>query len=293
MKKVRYIFEYTIFSLFMIIFRCLPLDWASGLGGFTGRSIGPFLPITKRAHFHLGRAFPDLNRKERRAIIRDMWDNLGRVFAEYPHLEQIGRERVLLVNTDDIEKYKKECASIIFISGHIANWEATGISLLKQMDIKVSPVYRAPNNPYIDRAIKKFRSVSGQMNAYPKSSRGTRELVKAVKDGEHVAILFDQKYRQGVSVPFFGYDAKTSPAFADLGLKFKCPVIPGQIIRDSGAHFRLVFYPPLPIHDQDGRPREAQAIVKDAQKLLEQWIADHPSQWLWLHRRWPKNDDKA
>src|SRR6266513_2509933 len=63
----------------------LPLDWASAIGGGLGRLIGPFLGISKRARRNIRRAFPEISDAEIERVITGMWDNLGRVAAEYPH----------------------------------------------------------------------------------------------------------------------------------------------------------------------------------------------------------------
>src|SRR2546430_963155 len=70
-------------------FGLLPLDWASAIGGLLARNIGPLLGITKRARLNLRRAFPTLSDAEIERVIRLMWDNLGRVAVEYPHLKKI------------------------------------------------------------------------------------------------------------------------------------------------------------------------------------------------------------
>ena len=70
-------------------FGWLSIERASRLGGFLGRTLGPRLPVSKRARDNLRRAFPDKDGTEIEDIVRGLWDNLGRVAAEYPHLGKI------------------------------------------------------------------------------------------------------------------------------------------------------------------------------------------------------------
>src|SRR5262249_24756835 len=70
-------------------FGLLPIDWASALGADLARRIGPSLGISERARRNLRRAFPGLPEIEVECIVTEMWDNLGRVAAEYPHLREI------------------------------------------------------------------------------------------------------------------------------------------------------------------------------------------------------------
>jgi KDO2-lipid IV(A) lauroyltransferase len=67
----------------------LPLDCASALGGALARRIGPFLGVSKHARRNISRAFPKLSETEIGRVVAGMWDNLGRVAAEYPHLRNI------------------------------------------------------------------------------------------------------------------------------------------------------------------------------------------------------------
>ena len=134
----------------------LPLDWASALGGALARRIGPSLGISQRARRNLGRAFPGLPEIEIERIVAGMWDNLGRVAAEYPHLRKIrvfeagGR-----VETHGFEHMDGAVAAgrrMIIFSGHIANWEI-GMLAAVQYRISVAQIYRAANNPLVDRMI--------------------------------------------------------------------------------------------------------------------------------------------
>src|SRR5258708_14557420 len=73
-------------ALFFAAMGALPIDAASALGGWLARHIGPRLGISARARRNLGAALPELSAGEIERVLRGMWDNLGRVAAEYPHL---------------------------------------------------------------------------------------------------------------------------------------------------------------------------------------------------------------
>jgi hypothetical protein len=70
-------------------FKVLPLDCASALGGVLARRIGPFLGVSKLARRNLRGAFPELSDDGIERVVTGMWDNLGRVAAEYPHVGKI------------------------------------------------------------------------------------------------------------------------------------------------------------------------------------------------------------
>ena len=70
-------------------FKLLPRDCASALGGALARRIGPSLGVSRHARRNLSRAFPEFPETEIARVVAGMWDNLGRVVAEYPHLRKI------------------------------------------------------------------------------------------------------------------------------------------------------------------------------------------------------------
>jgi KDO2-lipid IV(A) lauroyltransferase len=281
MKNLRYLTEAILFHILMFILGLLPLDVASNFGGWVGRSIGPRLAASRKAFRNLQLALPDLDENRYDEIIKGMWDNLGRVMAEYPHLDEIGKSRVEVTNPEVARQLEKDEQPAILFGAHIANWEC-GAYGLAQHGLDVGGVYRAPNNPWMQKTINKLRSRPG----YPKSKTGMRLLMKALKDGEHIGILIDQKYNEGVAVPFLGHLAMTSPAFVQLAQKFKCPMVSVHIVRTKGANFQVTLSEPVDLFDGSGAPLPIEDIIKVAHRHLEEWIKERPEQWLWLHKRW-------
>ncbi|MGH7115328.1 MAG: lysophospholipid acyltransferase family protein [Stellaceae bacterium] len=269
-------------------FGLLPIDWASAVGGAIGRRLGPFLGVSKRARINLRRSFPELSEGEIERIVTGMWDNLGRVAAEYPHLrtirvfEQGGR-----VETHGAEHIDRALAAgrrMIIFSGHIANWEIAGLAAA-QHGAPVTQIYRAANNPLIDRLIAGFR---GDRGGYiPKGAAAARRAFAVLSRGEHLTLLADQKLNDGIAAPFFGRPAMTAPALAVFALHFDCAVLPVRVERLGGAHFRLTVFPPLPLPRSGVLEADIAALTAAVNVTLEAWIRDRPELWLWVHRRWP------
>ena len=268
-------------------FAALPLDCASALGGAIGRLIGPFFGISERARRNIRCAFPGSSESEIARIIRGMWDNLGRVTAEYPHLRKIrvfepgGR-----VETHGFEYMDQAVATgrrMIIFSGHLANWEI-GMLAAVQYGISVSQIYRAANNPLVDRMITRFRGDAGEL--IPKGAGGACEAIATLRRGAHVTMLADQKMNDGIPVPLFGRPAMTAPALAALALRFDCDVLPARVERLGGAHFQLTVFPPLALRRSGNSHADEAALMTQVNAILESWIRDRPEQWLWVHRRW-------
>ena len=270
------------------VFAALPLDAASALGGWLARAIGPRLGISRRAVDNLGRAFPEKSPGDIKAIVRGMWENLGRVAAEYPHLGEIeiyGNDgRVTVVGAENIDRLRDDGLPGIFFSAHIGNWEIVSLAAT-QRGLPLDRVYRAANNRLVEWLYRRGRAaVEGAL--IPKGSAGARLLLRSLKDSKHLGMLVDQKMNDGIAAPFFGRDAMTAPALAQLALRFDCPVVPARVERLKGAHFRITAYPPMELGGGDRHADIADAMAK-VNALIESWVREHPEQWLWLHNRWP------
>jgi KDO2-lipid IV(A) lauroyltransferase len=268
--------------------RSLPLDAASAVGGGVARMLGPRLGISNRARRNLRAALPQLTAADIETIVRGMWDNLGRVAAEYPHLSRIrifppdGR-----VEAEGIEHLDRALAAgqrVILFGGHLGNWEIAALAAV-QYGLDVAQIYRAANNPLVDRMIARFRGERGEF--IPKGSLASRRAVAALRRGGHLALLADQKLNDGLPVPFFGRAAMTAPALALLALRFDCAVMPARVERLHGARFRLTLYPPLELPRRGKREADVAALMEAVNRTLEGWIREHPEQWFWVHSRWP------
>lgn len=288
-KTVKYLAEAVIAHMFFFVMRVLPLDTASNFGAWIGRVAGPRLSSSRVALDNIARAFPDMDSAQARLILIGMWENLGRIMAEYPHLGRISRERITIENGALVEQLKNDQQPAVIFAGHIGNWEVPPVATLIRHQFPVSVIYRAPNNPFVDQLLQRLRSRGGKIDTIPKSFVGARDMVRALKDGRHLAILIDQKYNEGIAVPFLGRPAMTSPAFVQLAQKFNCPLVPIHIRRERGAYFHMRVYPPLPHHNENGAQLPVEEVIASAHILLEDWIRQAPEQWLWLHRRWPRD----
>src|SRR5438128_4667633 len=274
--------------LFFAAFGCLPLDAASALGGALARWIGPRLGISHRARRNLRAALPELPPAQIERIVRGMWDNLGRIAAEYPHLRYIrvfeagGR-----VETRGLEHLDEALAAgrrVVMFGGHLANWEIAALAA-GQYGLDIAQIYRAANNPLVDRMIARLRGGRGEL--IPKGAVASRRAVAALRRGGHVSLLADQKLNDGIAVPFFGCPAMTAPALALLALRFDCVVLPARVERLRGAHFRLTLYPPLEVARSGDREADVAALMRTVNATLESWIRERPEQWFWVHSRWP------
>ncbi|MEZ0261774.1 MAG: lysophospholipid acyltransferase family protein [Alphaproteobacteria bacterium] len=272
--------------LFYGLCALLPLETASSFGGWLARKVFKRSRPTRTALANLALAFPDKTDAERRAIVDGMWDNLGRVAAEYPHLHKI-TPLIELVGREHLDAVRASGQGAIFFGGHIGNWEIGPLaSRLAGMPLQV--VYRRPNNPGVDGLLRHARG-KGADGSIPKGHDGARAILKQLKSGGSVGMLVDQKLNEGLAIPFFGQPAMTAPAIALFAHLRGYALHPIRIERLRGTQFRVTIHPALPVDRQAEKAAEVERVMTAVNRLLEGWIRERPEQWLWIHRRWPRS----
>ncbi len=286
MKGLRYRLEAAALWLALHLFRRLGIQRASALGGFLGRRLGPLLAGRNRiARRNLQAAFPGIEARRMAAILAGMWDNLGRVVAELPHIHDLDGARVETVSAVDLDRIAARRAGVIFFGAHFGNFDVA-TRLAARHRFALTMVYRRANNPLVERVVAAWRNKRGGAWA-PKGREGARALLAALRDGGAIAIMADQKFNQGLAIPFFGRDAMTAPAIAELALERRVPLYPVRVLRRPGAHFQVTVFPALNIARSGDRQADIRAVLVAINRLLEDWIRERPDHWLWLHRRWP------
>jgi KDO2-lipid IV(A) lauroyltransferase len=267
-------------------FRLLPLPVASAVGGLIGRTVGPLLPAHATARKNLTRVMPGLAEAEQKRILRGMWENLGRVAAELPSLPGSRLTSRMIVH--GVENLPPAGKPVIYFSGHLGNWELT-YTIAHDAGLPIVIIYRAANNPYVDKLIRGARE-SHCKGLFPKGHRGAAGIVRALKQNMSLAMLVDQKMNDGIAVPFFGIDAMTAPAIAQFALRYDLPIIPARVLRKDGCHFEATVYPPLAVARTGDDEKDTLAIMIQINAMIESWVREHPEQWFWVHRRWPKEE---
>jgi len=289
--KLRYGAEAAAFFSYIGFCRILGLRGASALGGFVGRNVFYRVRgIMNRARENLRAAFPEKSAAEIETIVLEMCDNLGRTVAEYAHLDKFSMHganpRLEIVNADTGRDAMASGKGVMFFSGHFANWEMMPF-IARQLGFEGGEVYRPPNNPIVDRWLVAQRIKNGPADQIAKGPRGTRKIFTLLRRGKAVFLLTDQKTNEGIAAPFFGREAMTTPAPAMLALKLGSILLPACNERLPGSRFRMTIHPPLqftPSGDQDRDVHTLTCLINDA---VETMVRTRPSQWLWIHRRWP------
>ncbi|MBM5783016.1 MAG: hypothetical protein FJ368_06335 [Pelagibacterales bacterium] len=290
LKELRYFSESLVVRFGLFFFYVIGEKKASDLAAKIAIFVGKKISVNKLAYKNLTNALPKLSESEKIQIIDGMWDNLGRVVGEYPHVANYSPQDLMKkvqINSEsfsNIEEMKKSKKGGIIFSGHIGNWEI-GPKVFTNFGIKVATVYRPLNNPRVEKMTASIRGTE----MISKSSQGNRRIIEVIKQGGFVIILADQKISEGEPVQFFHDKAVTATSIARIALKYGVDVIPARSIR-IGKDFRfevevdksLVFEKMNNIND------DVINLTTKINQKLESWISQYPAQWFWVHNRWKK-----
>ncbi|HUZ62661.1 MAG TPA: lauroyl acyltransferase [Acetobacteraceae bacterium] len=293
MTRLLHAIETALVRAALAVLRRLGPAASSNLGGAIARALGPLLPVSAVARANLRLALPELGAAAHRRILRGVWDNLGRTVAELPHLGALGPTETgpgwEIEGAEHLQALAARGGPAILFSGHIGNWEMLP-RVVAAFGIAMSSLYRPPDNRAVDAILRDLRraAIGTDVRLFPKGAAGARAAFGHLARGGYLGLLIDQKLNDGIAVEFFGRRAMTAPSLAALALRFRCPVIPGHILRLGPARFRLVVEPPLPLPDSGDRDADILALTRSVNATLERWIRARPEGWLWLHRRWPR-----
>lgn len=286
--------EYLVARLALAGLSCLPPATASNLGGWLARRIGPRLAVSRLADRNLCLALPRLSASERVETIAQVWENLGRTVAEFPHLARLRQNTPhgpgwSIANAEALEAVKEGGRPVIFFSGHIGNWEMLP-PIVARHGLPFASFYRAAGNPLVDRLIGRLRrgAMGHDVPMFAKGAKGARSALRHLSQGHHLGILGDQKMNDGIECRFFNLPAMTASAAASFAIKYGCPIVTGRIVRLGPARLHLEVGPVF-LPDQDApRQLEIGSLTQRLNDQLERWITESPGSWLWLHRRWPR-----
>ena len=291
MKTIKYFFEFiSIISLFTI-FKIIGLKNASNLGAILGKFIGPLFrskDITKK---NIKTGLGEINEQKESEIINDMWSNIGRTFAEYIFLKDFKFNRTnfdhMKINgTNYLDEIKRHNESVIFYSGHFANFELMAMELDK-FGIKCAAIYRPLNNFFLNPIMEYLRMKYICPNQIPKGRMGIREIIGKVKNGYSIALMVDQRVSEGPRTMFFNKPAHTTTMPAQLALKYDCKLVPISLERKEGPNFEMTIHEPYKIEKTNNNEEEdTKNITLKINQVIEKMILNNPKQWIWSHNRW-------
>ena len=285
MKIVQYFLEFIFIVILFIIFKILGFKLASNMGGYIGKKIGPLFRSKQTILTNIKNAFPSTNKADLELIIQSMWENYGRILAEYVFLKDFRKEKLNdyleIEGKEHLNKVRDSNEQVVFVSGHFNNFELMAMQIEKS-GINLAAIYRPLNNIFLNGIMEKIRTKYICKNQIKKGRSGTRELLKSFNNKNSIALMIDQRVSEGEKSNFFGQDAFTTTIPAQLVKKFGCKIVPIHIERYNDFYFKMKVEEPIN-YNKDTTIDE---ITLSLNKLLEKMILKNPSQWIWSHNRW-------
>ena len=284
MRKFFYLIEFILIKLFFFILIIIGYKNGSNLGDFIGRLFGPIFRSKKLIENNLEQS-GIVDKKNYNKIISKIYGNYGRILAEYPFLKAFRNNKlnkfIEIDGLENLNKIKREKRRAVFISGHFNNFELMALQIEKA-GINLCAIYRPLNNVFLNKTMEEIRENFICKNQIKKGRSGTRQIIKNIKKGNSVALMIDQRVREGIKINFFGKPASTTTIPAQLIKKYKCDLVPIYIERRKNNYFKMFVSEPIKI----GNNKSIKEITEHLNKILEKMILKNVDQWIWTHDRW-------
>tara|TARA_B100001057_G_scaffold492273_1_gene584359 strand:- start:802 stop:1662 length:861 start_codon:yes stop_codon:yes gene_type:complete len=285
MKQIKYFSQFLFIIIFFSLFKVLGCRLSSALGGKIFEIVGPLFRSKTLILSNIKKAFPNIDKKESKKISKQMWNNYGRVFAEYMFIKDFRNgnlnKNIDIEGQEIIENIRTNNNTVVFISGHFSNFELMAMHLEKS-GINLSAIYRPLNNIFLNKIMENIRKKYICKYQIKKGIGGMKKLISLKKNNFSTALMIDQRVSEGISSHFFNHNALTTTIPAQLIKRFNIPVVPIFIERINGINFKITINKPITFSSET----PINEITNKLNQILEQMIFKKPEHWIWSHNRW-------
>ena len=282
MKSFYHLTQFVFITFLFGVFKLIGFKNSSNVGFFLGKTLGPIFRSKSLIIKNLEKASI---KGDFEKIASNVLGNYGRIFAEYVHLKNFKNDKlsryISIEGKEYLDQIKKNKKKVIFISGHFNNFELMAMQIEKE-GINCAAIYRPLNNPYLNKVMEKIRKRDICKKQIKKGRTGTRELVKLIKEGASIALMVDQRVREGEKVTFFNHLATSTTIPAQFIKKYECDLVPIYIERKNKFYFKMYVSKPIKI----SKNKSSFEITKFINQILEKMILKNIDQWIWTHDRW-------
>ena len=285
MKQTKYFFQFLLIIIFFFFFKILGFRISSTISGKIFEIIGPLFRSKNLIHSNIKKAIPNSNYEELNKITKLMWNNYGRIFAEYMFIKEFRlgklKSKIKIEGQEILDDIKKNNKQVVFVSGHFSNFELMAMHL-ENSGIRLSAIYRPLNNIFLNKIMERIRKKYICKNQIKKGIGGIKKLINLKKSNYSTALMIDQRVSEGIKSNFFNNEALTTTIPAQLVKKFKIPVVPIFIERINNLNFKITINKPINFSSETS----IKNITDELNQILEKMIINKPEQWIWSHNRW-------
>ena len=284
MQKIIHLLQFIFIKLLFTIFSFIGYKNSSNFGFYIGKIFGGLFRSKKSIINNLKTAGinSDLNHN---LVATNVLGNYGRIFAEYVYLKKFRnnelKKYLSIDGLEHLENLKKHNKKAVFISGHFNNFELMAMEIEKA-GIDLAAIYRPLNNIYLNKTMERIRREYICKTQIKKGRAGSREIIKNLIEGKSIALMIDQRVREGEKVKFFNNLATTTTIPAQLVKKYNCELVPIYIERKKSNYFKIYISKPIKV----SKTKSISEITEFLNDVLEKMILKNVDQWIWTHDRW-------
>ena len=275
----------------MIFFRLLsrlPLSVLYGISNFLYFLLLYVIRYRRRVvDENLRLSFPERSDRERRQIARRFYRNLTDLLVETIKMPTLSpadlKRRVRFTNIDLVKDRLEAGQAVIGMASHQSNWEwIPSASVLYGMP--TDSIYKPLNSPFFEELMRSIRSSFGAvpvpMNTLPRRMVAQKDVPRII------ALVADQVPDQpehAYWIDFLHRDTPFYPGSERLARSRNLPVFYTELVRVRRGCYEVTF---TLIGDPPYTDLPEGAILDRYRDALTNTIQNHPSDWLWSHKRW-------
>ena len=236
----------------------------------------------------------ELSESEIRHLAKAFYSHLAKTFLENLILgwmseDQI-RKKIRVEGIHHLMAAAKLERGILLLTGHFGNWELApmgGILHFEEFRGRLHILRRQLVNKTVERILfRRFYQMG--LDVIPKKSSLGR-VMDALSKNDTVAFIMDQYAKpgkEGILVDFFGKEAGTFKSLAMVARSTNSPVLPAASWREPDGKHVFKFFDPISWVSHDDPDEEILINTRNYNQKIEEFILEHPEQWLWIHKRW-------
>jgi len=173
----------------------------------------------------------------------------------------------------------------VAFSCHLDNWELLA-RRVAAAGLPVATVAREAQDPRLTSLLERSRGSTGIVSLWRNQPGAARAFVRHLRERFIVAALIDQDTDvAGHFVPFFGREAFTPRAPADLAVRLRTPAVFARIRRVAPGVHRIRISR-LAVPATGDVEADSRALTAAATAAIEEEVRELPEQWVWMHARW-------
>src|ERR1044072_3564715 len=248
--------------------------------------------LRRTGAINLRLAFPEKTDDERAQLLRETFDNLGRLLGFFSQFSSRSREELTqLIEVRGLENLEAAKAvhgnRLILYTGHLGAWELTsfGLSLVNH---PFTFLLRRLDTPRVEELVDEVRKKCG--NETIDNVSAARSMLKILRSGETpLGLLPDLNTLddEAIFIDFFGVPAATTFVVAKLAVRTNTPLVPvfAPWSEEKGKYL-LIVEPPIPTSNSGDEEADVRELTMKLTQHIENRIRQYPGQWAWIHKSW-------